>query len=104
MGDRIEKGKIIDINEEYKNRLDPKDYEVVGEKAIESAVKTDESDVSLEDMKVSDLKDKAKSLGLSDKGNKKDLIERIELFLAGGEDTTDESDDESDEDSTDDVE
>lgn len=76
-GTRIEKGQEIELDEDYAKGLGG-DLVKAGEVAeTEAPEKAEEK--SIDELTLSELKAKAESLGLSTKGSKADLIERINL-------------------------
>ncbi len=91
-GDRVEKGKVIDLTAEDVKRLDPSEISPVAD--VEVAPVIAEPEKPLEEMTAAELKDKAAALELSTSGTKADLLERITLHLAGGEEASDEETDE----------
>ena len=76
-GDRIETGKIIEVDEETFAQIGPRFLEKVNMEPapeVKKPVKVIDDKLSLEELKA-----EAKARGLSDKGRKSDLIERIQL-------------------------
>ncbi len=93
-GDRVVKGSVIEIDDAYASSLDQiHDIQLVDMSPSDKTEEKTEGN-TLESLSAVELKDKAKSLGLSDKGNKKDLVERITLFLSS--DKTEEKTEDSD--------
>ena len=79
-GDRIERGSEIELSAEEAASLDPADISLIdGAPAPEAE---DTVEVPLEEMSLSQLKERAKELELSTAGSKADLQERIALHLA----------------------
>lgn len=74
-GDRVEKGREIDLSEEDAARLG----DDVTPAVADAAPAEPEPEVALEDMTLKQLKAKAEALGLSTEGTKADLLERIKL-------------------------
>lgn len=81
-GDRVEKGTQIELSAEEAARFDNgKDITLVSD--IETEAPAPElASVPLSEMTFSQLKDRAKELGLSTSGSKADLQERITLHLS----------------------
>lgn len=100
LGDRIERGAIVNVSDHLLSNIDKNDYEVINGKAGVSATSNeseDESEEDLENLSTEQLKAKAKNLGLKTSGSKKDLVERINLFLSSSEEEEDESEEEDEE-------
>ena len=78
-GDRIEKGKIVDVDAatvaQFGGALVPADSDSAPAAPKEPQV----VEKTVEELSFEELKTKAKELGLSTKGSKADLIERIKL-------------------------
>ena len=75
-GDRIERGSEVELSPEDFLSLDANDFTLVGEVVEEEE---EEEEVAVEDMSLSQLRDKASKLGLSTSGTKADLLDRISL-------------------------
>jgi Arc/MetJ family transcription regulator len=75
-GTRIEKGQEIELDDDFAKGL-ASDLIKVGDEVVTETVKADE--VSTDELSLEELKAKAKELGLSTRGSKADLIERISL-------------------------
>lgn len=79
-GTRVEKGVVIELDEDFAKGLMSdltkveSEVESVEEKEVEESAEED-----INEMTISELKAKATELGLSTKGTKADLIERISL-------------------------
>lgn len=86
-GDRVEKGKIVDISSEMAKNLGD-DVELVEAETKAEPVATPEK--PLDDMSHDELKAKAEALGLKKSGSIADLRERITLHLEG-ENLTDDN-------------
>ncbi|MCR2833483.1 SAP domain-containing protein [Parerythrobacter lacustris] len=83
-GDRVEKGTEVELSDEKAAGFDPVDLSPVS--GVPTPAEEPEEVVSLEDMNLAQLKDRAKELGLSTGGSKADLQERIQLHLDGNAD------------------
>lgn len=80
LGDRIEKGEVVDIKESLAQSIGADYLKPVDEAdAKEVATEPEVEETDLESLSHAELKEKAEELGLSTKGNKADLIERISL-------------------------
>jgi hypothetical protein len=79
---RKERGEVVEMNEvEASNFLNNL---ILVEQALKlEEEKANEPEKSITELSIIELKNKAKELGLSFKGSKADLIERITLFLSG---------------------
>lgn len=78
-GDRIEKGKEIDLTAEEAAQLDPEDIEAVSDAPQD--VEEESEPIALDDMTLAQLREEAKELGLSTEGTKAAILERIKLHL-----------------------
>lgn len=87
-GDRVEKGKVVDLSLEEATRLGT---DVVPVEAEIKAEPEPTPEKPLEEMNHAELKEKAKELGLKQSGSIADLRERITLHLAGKEELTDDN-------------
>lgn len=76
-GTRVEKGQEIELNDDFAKGLGADLIKVGSEVVIETPVKAEE--MATEELSLADLKKKAEELGLSTRGTKADLIERISL-------------------------
>lgn len=79
-GDRVEKGKIVDISPELAKHLGSDVEPVEAEKKAEPVATPEKP---LDDMSHDELKAKAEALGLKKSGSIADLRERITLHLEG---------------------
>lgn len=77
MGSRVEKGAFIDTTPEDAARYGGDLVPAPEEAPVVEA--EPEPEVAVADMNLKQLQAKAKELGLSDKGSKADLLERINL-------------------------
>lgn len=80
-GDRIEKNVKIELSPDAAARYGDVLEAVNAPVQKKEEEKAPAPEIALEDMELKDLKAKAKELGLSDKGKKSDLIERIKLSI-----------------------
>jgi hypothetical protein len=87
-GDRIEKGKVVDLSLEEATRLGT---DVVPVEAETKAEPVPTPEKPLEEMNHAELKEKAKELNLKQSGSIADLRERITLHLEGKEELTDDN-------------
>lgn len=81
-GDRVEKGKIVELSHEEAKRLG---IDVVPVEAETKAEPEPTPEKPLDDMSHDELKAKAEALGLKKSGSIADLRERITLHLEGKE-------------------
>lgn len=85
-GTRVEKGSTIEVDDAYAKNIgvDYLKLEKVVKVEEETKAKAEieeEENIDLDEMSFDDLKDKAKSLGLSTSGKKADVLERIKLLV-----------------------
>ena len=76
-GTRIEKGQEIELDDDFAKGL-AGDLIKVGDEVV-TETPTQAVEVATEELSLDQLKAKAKELGLSTRGSKADLIERISL-------------------------
>lgn len=81
-GDRVEKGKVVDLSLEDATRLGNDVVPVEAEKKAEPVATPEKP---LEELNHAELKEKAKELNLKQSGSIADLRERITLHLEGEE-------------------
>ncbi|MER0170356.1 MAG: hypothetical protein DU489_07080 [Nitrosomonas sp.] len=82
-GDRVGKGKVVDISPELAERLGADVVPVDIAPVVETKPEPEEK--PLDEMSHDELKAKAESLGVKKSGSIADLRERITLHLAGKE-------------------
>ena len=94
-GGRHERGAILEMEETYVASFGPEYVVPVDSVETEDTGNDVEGEKEIGAMTVGELREKAKSLGLSTSGTKADLVERIELSQEEVE--TDEEDEDEDE-------
>lgn len=89
-GDRIEKGEIVDINESLAQSIGDNYLKPVDEVVKVEAKEPEVEETDLESLSHAELKKKAEELGLSTRGSKADIIERISLANPNSDEKSEE--------------